>query len=79
MSPSEYILKYARRCNLQSQDIDFFLSVVRDAISEEREACAKVAEAYRSENNGMLSYITKEQVNDVTCGSIAAAILDRGK
>ena len=52
---------------------------IRAAVAQEREECAKVAEAYRSEHNGMLAYLEKGLVNDITCGSIAAAIRARGE
>ena len=53
--------------------------LIREVVAEERAACAQVAEAYRSEHNGMLAYLEKGQINDVTCGSIAAAIRERGE
>lgn len=56
-----------------------FLSIVQQAVAEERESCAEIAKAYCSENNGMIGYLTKEQINDVTCGAIAAAIRARGE
>ena len=51
--------------------------IFNEAVAIERERCAQAAEAYRAENNGMLLYLSKEQVNDATCAAIAAAIREQ--
>jgi hypothetical protein len=52
-------------------------AALRRAAAEEREACARVAECYRSKENGMLLYLSKEEVNDVVVSAIAASIRRR--
>jgi hypothetical protein len=51
MTPEEKVRDYAARHGLLAVDVEFVLSVMREAVAREREACACVADAVRDVYN----------------------------
>jgi len=69
MTPEDRLRRYAERFNLQREDVEYVLNLICEAIKEEREACAQVADYYSEQ--------WQNEKGSSACSVVASAIRAR--